>query len=169
MGKAVELKGPQHSAPGAYRCNGQSFCIVGVALEQIDCSLVPENNHLLAFDLLSMFGCSDKVAAAGFVAQYLNDQNLEWSKVLEGFNLALEMFKPEDGHDKARDLTMRVQMKMRREVMLSRMQMDMSGYATGGYIGAPTVSNWIGGKITVNQITSTAFATLYQKDHALVA
>lgn len=160
---------PNKQAPGAYFNNGEAYCVVGKALASIEESLCPRNNTLLADRLLTHYGCSSKVATAGMLAQYVNDQGEVWSEVKAAFDWALE-FAP-------------VGVPTYELVVRYRMSKDpgmygpMKTYASGGYISATVASpvSLVGcncGACSLfngSKATTTFPAVLAQKDHALTA
>jgi hypothetical protein len=91
---AVDAKGCHNRAQGFYKVPGtkSAHCIIGVALDQINSSLVPDNNRLMAHALLRQYGCSERVAQAAIYAQRANDIFLPWGSVLNIFNQALALY-----------------------------------------------------------------------------
>jgi hypothetical protein len=162
---------PTRQAPGAYMSNGHAYCVIGKALASIEESLCPKTNALLADALLLGLGCSSRVARAGMLAQYLNDQGQHWETVGKAFTWALEHIKT--------DMPTYVMVTLYRNAGLMPYVQPTYAYVT------PASMYSKGGMITTNLFPEVSMTTdlfnpcasmkysvanpLMQKDHALTA
>jgi hypothetical protein len=174
---AVTTATPNACAPGSYRMNGAPFCVVGKALAHIDDALCPDNNEYLAYMLLTKRGCSPEVAAAGEVAQGLNDRGLPWQLVRHGFDRALTLVSQGLNRYQVRDrvvselaLNFRIPVAYVPDPVTTGSLEKQLVALNAAFTSLTTVANAMAISMCSVSTSTTATVTVSKKkDHALVA